>query len=637
VEDIKDIQAILQKYWNYSSFRYLQEDIIHSVLEGKDTLALLPTGGGKSICFQVPTMAKEGICIVITPLLSLMKDQVTNLLSKGITAATIHTGMHLREIELILTNCIRGKTKFLYLSPERLKNELLKNCVRQMQVCLLAVDESHCISQWGYDFRPPYLEIATFRELLPPDVPVLALTATATDDVVKEIQRCLHFRAENVFKQSFYRENLTYYVFKEENKYKRLLKIITRTPGTGIIYVRSRRRAQEVVDFLIQNKLSADFYHAGLTLKVREEKQRLWMLEKTRIIVATNAFGMGIDKANVRFVVHLDIPDNLEAYFQEAGRGGRDEKRAYSILLYENKDITELHKHFETSYPPIEMIRTIYQALCNFFQLPMGNGEGASFDFDMYSFVQNYHFKHVVVFNSLKFMERAGFISITEAINNPSKVYIPLSREELYRFQVANEQYDDFIKLLLRSYAGLFSVFVPIQEKELARRSALPITIVAEALKQLNAHGVIIYQPQTENPKITFLQNRVESRHLLFSQQVYDDRKKNAEKRLEAVVFYVNSTTQCRSRFLLSYFGQQHSPPCGKCDVCLRHRETLSREEFEFLQKEILSLLQNEEQSIDSLLEKLHYPSVKLLEVIRWLLENDFINQSINKLILNNR
>ena len=630
-----DIQSILKKHWNYTSFRPVQEEIICSVLEGKDTLALLPTGGGKSICFQVPALAMEGICLVISPLIALMKDQVENLLSRGISAAAIHSGLHQREIELVLADCIDKKIKLLYLSPERLKNELLKNCVQQMDVCLLAVDESHCISQWGYDFRPPYLEIAEFRKLLPAKVPILALTATATEEVIKDIQFRLNFRTENVFRKSFYRENLTYYVFKEEDKRKRLLQIITRTPGSGIIYVRSRRQTKEIADFLIKNNISADFYHAGLDMKTREEKQTAWTSNKKRIIVATNAFGMGIDKPDVRFVVHVDIPDNVEAYFQEAGRGGRDEKRSYAILLYEEKDMLKLQENFDNSYPPIETIRNVYQALCNFFQIPVGNGEGATFNFDIHGFRQQYKFTSLVVFNSLTFIEHAGFISLNDAVNNCSKVHIPLSREELYRFQVSNEKYDNFIKLLLRSYSGLLTLFVPIQEKELAQRSGLSLSLVVETLTQLAKKQVIIYQPQTENPQITFVQNRVETRHLCFSQQVYNDRKNVAQKRLDAVMHYVTTSTKCRSKLLLEYFDEKQSIRCGKCDVCLRkNREELSAEEFDGLQKSIQFLLEKEDLEIDTLVKQLRYPETKIIQVVRWLLDNGQIEKDMNTLKL---
>ena len=633
--DNMNIQAILQKHWGYSSFRPLQEDIIHSVLSGRDTLALLPTGGGKSICFQVPAMAKEGICIVITPLIALMKDQVENLQTRGIPAATIYTGMHLREIELILANAIKGNLKFLYISPERLKNELLQNSVKQMKVSLLAVDEAHCISQWGYDFRPPYLEIADFRFFLPENTPVLALTATATENVVEDIQLRLQFKEQNVFKKSYFRDNLTYYVFKEENKLKRLLQIITRTPGTGIVYVRNRRKTKEIAQFLQKNRISADYYHAGLEMDVREEKQTNWKSNKTRVIVATNAFGMGIDKPDVRFVVHLDIPDSLEAYFQEAGRGGRDEKRAYAILLYEAVDISDLQRNFETSFPPPDTISTIYQALCVFLQIPMGNGKGISFNFNMLQFSNEYKFSSVTVFNSLKFLERAGFFSLSEDFKETSKVYIPVTREELYRFQIANEQYDDFIKLLLRSYTGLFSAFTSIQEKELAKRAKVSEETIVLILRHLNKVKVLIYQEKTGNPTIHFLQNRIETKHLFLSEEVYDKRKQIAMQRLEKTKNYVEQSIKCRSRVLLDYFGEKQSHPCGKCDACLRrNKRELTDEEFNKLREQIIHLLNQQDMTIDALVETLQYPEQKIIYAVRWLMDNGEIYKTMDVLSL---
>ena len=630
-----DIQAILQKHWGYSSFRPLQEDIIYSVLDGRDTLALLPTGGGKSICFQVPAMAKEGICLVITPLIALMKDQVENLQTRGIPAATIYTGMDIREIELVLANAIKGSIKFLYISPERLKNELMQNSVKQMKVSLLAVDEAHCISQWGYDFRPSYLEIADFREFLPENTPVLALTATATESVVDDIQARLHFKEPNVFKKSYFRDNLTYFVFKEENKLKRLLQIINRTPGTGIVYVRNRRKTKEIAQFLQHNRISADYYHAGLEMDVREERQNDWKSGKTRVIVATNAFGMGIDKADVRFVVHLDIPDSLEAYFQEAGRGGRDEKRSYAVLLYETVDILELQRNFENSFPPPDTICTIYQALCVFLQIPMGNGEGIAFNFNMHQFVNEYNFSSITVYNSLKFLERAGFFTLSEDLKEASKVYIPVTREELYRFQIANEQYDEFIKLLLRSYTGLFSAFTSIHEKDLAKRARTSEETIAQVLHNLNRSKVLVYQEKTENPTIYFLQNRIESKHVFLSEEVYAKRKQVARQRLEKTIDYVEQSLKCRSRILLDYFGESQSNRCGKCDVCLHHNKTvLADDDFDKLRKQITDSLSQQPQTIDDLVETLHQPEQKIIHALRWLLDNDEVRQRDNVLVV---
>ena len=628
-----DLHAILKRYWGYSSFRPMQEEIIHSVLDGKDTLALLPTGGGKSICFQIPAMMNEGICLVITPLIALMKDQVENLQTRGIAAATIYTGMHLREIELTLSNAIKGKLKFLYISPERLKSELLQNSVRQMNVSLLAVDEAHCISQWGYDFRPSYLEIAEFRDILPNNIPVLALTATATETVVEDIQAKLQFKEQNVFKKSYFRENLTYFVFKEENKLKRLLQIISRTPGTGIVYVRNRRKTKEIAQWLQQNRISADYYHAGLEIDVREAKQNDWKSGKVRIIVATNAFGMGIDKPDVRFVIHLDIPDSLEAYFQEAGRGGRDEQRAYAILLYESLDISELQRNFDNAFPALDVIGTIYQALCVFLQIPMGNGEGLSFNLDTHHFANEYKFSPITVFNSLKFLERAGFFTLSEDLKNASKIYIPITREELYRFQIANEQYDDFIKLLLRSYTGLFSAFTSIQEKDLAKRARVSEEVIVKALQQLNKAKVLIYQQKTENPTILFLQNRVESKHFFLSESVYAERKQIARQRLENTINYVEQSVKCRSRVLLEYFGEKHSVRCDKCDICLHYSKIdISGEEFDKLREQILQALSQHPLTIDALLETLHRPEQKIIHTVRRLLDNEEIVKNMDVL-----
>ena len=625
--------AILQKYWGYASFRPMQEEIINSVLDGKDTLALLPTGGGKSICFQVPAMMKESICLVITPLIALMKDQVENLQTRGISAAAIYTGLHLYEIELILATAIKGNIKFLYISPERLKNELLQNSVRQMNVSLLAVDEAHCISQWGYDFRPSYLEIADFKEFLPKNIPVLALTATATEDVVEDIQAKLQFKASNVFKNSYFRDNLTYFVFKEENKLKRLLQIINRTSGTGIVYVRSRKKTKEIAELLQRSRISADYYHAGLDMQAREDKQNDWKSGRTRVIVATNAFGMGIDKPDVRFVVHLDIPDTIEAYFQEAGRGGRDEQQAYAVLLYEPIDIADLQRNFENSFPTPDTISTIYQALCVFLQIPMGNGEGISFNFDTHKFTNEYKFSSVVVFNSLKFLERAGFFTLSEDLKNASKIYISITREELYRFQIANEQYDNFIKLLLRSYTGLFTAFTPIQEKDLANRAKLSEETIVLILQKLHNAKVLIYQQKTENPIIHFLQNRIESKYLFLSEDVYNKRKQIAVQQLDSTKNYVEQHLRCRSRVLLEYFGEEQSRRCGKCDVCLRHnRDELTDEEFDGLREQILDLLSQQEQSIDALVEAIHYPEPKILQAVRWLLDNDDIEKTMDVL-----
>ncbi|HSN50872.1 MAG TPA: ATP-dependent DNA helicase RecQ, partial [Bacteroidales bacterium] len=496
-----NIHQILQKYWGYPAFRPLQEDIIQSVLDGNDTLALLPTGGGKSLTFQVPAMAQEGICIVISPLISLMKDQVDNLKKKGINAAAIYSGMHQDEIDIALNNSRFGHNKLLYVSPERLTTPKMRDALKRMKVNLLAVDEAHCISQWGYDFRPPYLQIAEIREFLP-GVPILALTATATPQVIEDIQDKLKFRKQNLFQKSFERKNLTYFVFHEEDKRHRILKIIEKVKGAGIIYVRNRRQTKEISDFLVKNGIPATFYHAGLDTPERDKRQTAWMKEEKRVIVATNAFGMGIDKPNVRFVIHIDIADSIEAYFQEAGRAGRDEKESFAVLLYEKSNILDARHNLSSAYPEIKLIRDIYQALGNYLKIPVGSGRDSSSDFDLADFSAQYRFSPIIVYNALKFLEKEGYLILNEAIHGPSRIFIKADKESLYRFQVENASFDPFIKTLLRSYAGILTEFSSIREEELAKRSNLSKEQVIDLLGKLHKREVLDYVPRAESPRI---------------------------------------------------------------------------------------------------------------------------------------
>ena len=618
-----EIGEILRKYWGYDQFRPLQEEIIRSVLDGKDTLALLPTGGGKSVCFQVPALAMEGLCIVISPLIALMKDQVENLQKRGIPAQAVYTGMHAKEIERILADCLEGTIKFLYVSPERLKNESMRYYLQQMQICLIAVDEAHCISQWGYDFRPPYLEIAEIRPLLPPQVPVLALTATATPEVAKDIQEKLHFRKPNLFQKSFVRENLTYYVFREENKWGRLLQIIQHTEGTGVVYVRNRRKTQDVARFLQRNRISADFYHAGLDMHERARKQELWTQGVIRVIVATNAFGMGIDKPDVRFVVHIDLPDNLEAYFQEAGRGGRDGKPAFAVLLYEQADLNDLEKNFQQSYPEPAVIRNTYQALGNYYQLPVGSGAGATFDFDNADFAQSYGQHPLTAYNALKFIEKAGLILFTDPYLNASRIYFDCTREELYHYQLNHGELNPFIKLLLRSLPGILTQFVRVDERELSRKAGLPFNQVIGYLKQLQKEGLLIYTPQTDKPQLTFLENRIDSKYLRLTPEIYEERKKTGRKRLDSVIAYATSSTPCRSRQLVSYFGEKKSQPCGKCDVCLREKKKrLTKDIYQKIKNQIFATLIQQPMPLTALISKLSFDADMTTQVIRYLSDN---------------
>jgi ATP-dependent DNA helicase RecQ len=630
------IQQILLQYWGYSQFRPLQEDIIESVLQGKDTLALLPTGGGKSICFQVPAMAKEGICIVISPLIALMKDQVENLKKKNIPAIAINSTMHKKEIDIALDNCVYGNIKFLYLSPERLQSELVQVRLKKMKINLLAIDEAHCISQWGYDFRPAYLKISELREILP-GVPVLALTATATPEVVIDIQEKLLFKNRNVLQKSFERKNLSYVVFKEEDKLKRLLKICGNVRGTGIVYVRNRKKTQEISSYLNSNKIPADFYHAGIDPKMRNAKQESWIGNKTRVIVCTNAFGMGIDKPDVRFVVHLDLPDSMEAYFQEAGRAGRDEQKAYAVLLYNESDKIDLEENLKASFPPIPEIKRVYQSLGNYFKLATGSGLDTAFDFDMADFCSKYNFNVITVFNSLKFLEKENYVLATESLFEPSRIHITVSNEDLYKFQVINMPYDGFIKTILRSYGGLFENYVNIDENELAQRTGKNRDEVIRILNFLNQQQLLSYIPRNSLPKIIFTQPRIDSKYLNISKENYEERKKQAEKRVKAMLSYVSSTYLCRSRMLLEYFGEKDTFPCGVCDVCLeRNKLDLNNIEFDTISTGIKQLVSTHGLSLEEITEKV--PSVKTektLKVVQWLIDNEVLswNES-NKLIL---
>ncbi len=571
------IQAhtILKQYWGYESFRPLQEDIILSVLEGRDTLALLPTGGGKSVCFQVPALVLGGVCIVVTPLVSLMKDQVAHLKANGIKAAAIYSGMHREEILSVMGNALFDEDfRFLYVSPERLRTETFLLNLPKIPVRMIAVDEAHCISQWGYDFRPPYLQIAEIRKFFP-DVPLLALTATATPDVVKDIQDKLHFKQENVFQKSFKRDNLTYYVVKESDKNGRMLRIMKRYPGTGVVYVRNRRKTMQVAAFLREHGVSADYYHAGVEAKERDRRQDDWMSGKTRVIVATNAFGMGIDKPDVRFVIHLDIPDTLEAYFQEAGRGGRDLKPSVAILLYDEYDIRQLKRNFTLSFPELDKVRAVYEHLCQRYHIPMGEGQNKTFPFSLTKNAKEMNMDVNQYYHALQILEKTGSILVSEHLRETSKIHFRMSGDELMQFYTEHPQWEEFVKLLLRSYAGVFTQYTPIDEEVIARRSGLTAIQVQENLKMLHENKVMSYEPKSEIPLLVFLENRVEAKYIYFNPADYADRKQQASTRLEAVIQYVTTQHTCRSRLLLSYFGETNSTACGSCDVCLSRQKQL--------------------------------------------------------------
>ena len=618
---------VLEKHWKYSDFRPLQEDIIRSVLAGKDTLGLLPTGGGKSICYQVPGIIIDGLCVVITPLIALMKDQVEGLTKRGIAAKALFSGMHKNDQEVVINNAVNDMLKFLFISPERLQSHDFLENFREMKVGMFAVDEAHCISQWGYDFRPPYLKIADARQYHP-DVPVLALTATATPEVVDDIQQRLGFKKKNVFQKSFERKNLAYIAIFDENKNHKLLEIIRKTPGSGIIYVRSRKKTQAFAAYLTEQGITADFYHAGLEVADRDRKQNAWMSGETRVIVATNAFGMGIDKPDVRFVIHVDIPDSPEAYFQEAGRAGRDEKPAYAILLHDNADILDLERRFKDSFPPLTTIRNVYNALGNYFKIPLHSGCDQSFDFDIYHFIKSYPaFSFSEVWNALKFLEREGYIIATEQSNEPAKVMIRMNHHELYRFQVENQRYDAFIKTLLRSYTGLFSDFASIRLPVIAEANKVEEAKVLSLLEELEKQQVLWFQPQKDSPQIVYTCERLPECDITLSKETYQERKESAQKRIAAMKRYVSDNNTCRSMMLLHWFGQTNAPACHSCDVCRnRNDKTITPKLFQQV-SEFITLLLNRKQltgnEICALIPGVR--SEKTLQIIRFMVEHEDI------------
>ncbi|MBP5643150.1 MAG: RecQ family ATP-dependent DNA helicase [Bacteroidales bacterium] len=625
-------RSVLVKYWGYPSFRPMQEDIVDSVIDGRDTLALLPTGGGKSICFQVPAMAMEGVCIVVTPLISLMKDQVQHLRNINIPAAAIYSGLHPSEVEIAYNKAVFGGLKFLYVSPERLMTDAFIEAIKKMKVCLLAIDESHCISQWGYDFRPPYLKIAEIRPYIP-TTPVLALTATATPNVVEDIQYRLGFKESNVFQTSYERKNVTYNVIKVPDKYGVMFRLFSKmTTGSGIVYVRSRKRTKVIADWLQSAGISATFYHAGIDAKTRDERQKMWMDGKIKVIVATNAFGMGIDKPDVRVEVHMDLPDSLEAYFQEAGRAGRDLKPSEAFLLVADTDIKQLKDNLQQSYPELDRIKTIYEALGNYLQIPVGAGNGQSYPFDMNEFAQSYGFQLLEVFNSLKLMEREGFFSLSEAMDTPSQIFIKASREDLYRFQVEYPDFDVMIKYLLRNYPGILSDFVKIKEEQISHKLGIDIEKVEQTLKKLESFNFLTYIQRSDRPQILFLTERQDTRHFALSDEVYKDRKEDATKRVQAVIDFVNNDAECRSVQLLRYFGEKIKSRCGKCDVCsIRNQMNINDEEFKNISELILEELKKrvvplyETPSIAK-----NYMEEKVLETVRWMLDSGVIEQDEN-------
>jgi ATP-dependent DNA helicase RecQ len=629
-----DYRAILKEYWGYDDFRGVQEDIVSSIGEGRDTLGLMPTGGGKSVTFQVPAMAKEGVCIVVTPLIALMKDQVDNLRRRGIKAVAIHSGMRREEIIVALENCIFGAYKFLYISPERLATDLFRTKLAHMHVNMLAIDEAHCISQWGYDFRPSYLKIAEVRDLLP-DVPVLALTATATPIVVEDICRQLRFRPDHrVFRMSFERKNLVYVVRRvEEEKEDEVIHILKRVPGSAIVYTRSRQKTAGLADALNAVGISAIHYHAGLTDQAKDERQRRWQQGEIRVMVATNAFGMGIDKPDVRTVIHVDIPDSPEAYFQEAGRAGRDGQRAYAVLLYTPRtDQSLLKRRVADAFPPKEKIRQLYDHVNFYLQMAMGDGLGCTFAFDLQNFCTCFHHFPTMADSALKILTRAGYVEYTEEQDTPSRVQFLVSRDELYRCR-SEEETDRVLALLMRSYTGIFADYVTIHEEDLARQANLPRRRIYEILLLLARRHILQFIPGRKTPYLIYTRERQEASRLIISHEVYEDRKRSLEERIQAMLRYVSSEGVCRSRILLEYFGEKDTKDCGQCDVCLQKKgkgEAQSggkseEQQMQELSRQIQQALAEGPTDLNSLEDRLQAPPALIRQTVQMMLSENII------------
>jgi len=569
-------EKILKQYWGYDVFRSPQAEIIQSVLDKKDTLALLPTGGGKSVCFQVPTLVMEGLCLVITPLIALMQDQVSQLKHKGIEALAVHSGMSRGEIDIALDNCSYGKIKFLYLSPERLQTEIFQERVKKMKVCLIAVDEAHCISQWGYDFRPPYLKIAALRELKP-GVPMIALTASATRQVKEDIAEKLELKKPSVFQKSFARENLSFAIRKTETKERKLIEILKKVQGTAIVYVRSRKATQDLARVLSQQGFSSTFYHAGLTHQERGVRQEEWLANKSRVMVATNAFGMGINKADVRSVVHMDLPENLESYYQEAGRAGRDGKRSYAVIVYHDVDVLSLQHKVQQSQPSLDYLKKVYQALCNYYQLALGSSEGESYEFDLEDFCKRFTLKSSTVYIALKKLEQEGLIQLSESFYRPSRVHLTVDKKRLYEFQIANA----------RSYMA----------------QALKVTegLARTELKKLHDLQLLLYEPASDKPRITFIIPRQDAEHLPVDRERMERLRDLNLSKMEAMVNYVNQSHRCRMQLIQEYFDEVTYDTCGKCDVCLDKKKKENLAVFSDYRDQILYLLKQKTMTVEEL------------------------------------
>ena len=619
------ILEILQKYWQYPAFRGLQESCISSILNKQDTIALLPTGGGKSICYQIPALCMEGTCIVVSPLIALMQDQVQQLKQRNIPAIAIHSAMRKSEIDRLLTNCIHDQYKLLYVSPERLASKAFLDRIQYATISFVAIDEAHCVSQWGHDFRPAYLSIGILRDIFP-KLPYLALTATATPTVLADISKQLQLRKPTILQQSFIRDNIQYLVLEEENKWNRLLKIITKIPeGACIIYVKSRKKCKEIHDFLLKNNVSSTYYNAGLTAQIRESNQAQWMSNKVKVMVATNAFGMGIDKPDVRAVIHWDIPDCIENYYQEVGRGGRDGKLSYGVVLYDKQDIKQFIDFSNQQLPSIEQIKRTYAALANFLSIPVGSGLDTAYSFDFRRFVTVFDLEPIIALQSLSYLEQINYLSFVQDIYQSSKLYIVANKEQLYRFQVSHPHLDDFIKTILRMYTGLFTDFTTIAEEKISRNTLLSIEQVQQKLQFLHAQQLIEYIPSTQGSQVVYTIARQDSKYLDIKVEYYTSRKKLYAHRNKSMLDFIQNTVICRNKVLLDYFGEIKKEDCGTCDICLKNKKNNSLH----IQEEMLAIAKKYPTN-GFLLEQWQeilpqYPSKELYKVYVHLKENGYI------------
>lgn len=622
-------KEILKQYWNYDNFRGIQEEIIESIGKGHDTLGLMPTGGGKSITFQVPALAQPGLCLVITPLIALMKDQVRNLRDRGIKALAVYSGMTREEIVVALENCIFGDYKFLYISPERLDTDIFRAKLRNMKINMITVDESHCISQWGYDFRPAYLKISEIRELLP-TVPVLALTATATPEVVKDIQTKLGFREDSrIFRMSFERKNLAYIVRNTESKQEELLHILNSVSGSAIVYTRNRKRTREVAELLVNNEITATFYHAGLNNDVKDQRQKSWLSGESRVMVATNAFGMGIDKPDVRLVIHVDLPDSPEAYFQEAGRAGRDGQKAYAVLLYAKSDKATLSKRITDTFPDKEYIRKVYEDVNYYFQMAMGDGLGCTFAFNLDEFCRNFKHFPVQADSALKILTRAGYLEYTDEQDNASRILFTIHRDELYKLRETDPETEKLINVILRSYTGLFTDYAYINEDSLAIRSGLTRQRIYEILLMLTRRHILHYIPRKKTPYIIYTRERQEAGRLAITRDIYEERKESYITRIKAMTEYATAEDKCRSHMLLRYFGEKNEHNCGLCDVCLsKHHSGMKLGEFQEMENQIREQLETSPLSAATLLNRINGEREKAERVLSYLLSEEIIQSN---------